>query len=390
MSKVKKMNQNYKRRFFDYASTSPTDPRVIEAMQPWFFDQYANPSSPHTPGREASQAVEQSRETLAKLLNVKPSEIIFTSSGTEANNHALLGVARALKSKGNHIAVCALEHSSVLKPLAYLEAEGFQIQKVRVNRQGLLDREHLLSVLNSQTIMVVVLHASNEIGTIQDLAPIGELAQERGIHFHVDAVQTVGHIPVDVQRLNCHSLSLSAHKFCGPKGVGALFLRKGSRVVHYMLGGDQESGRRASTHNVPGIVGLGKAVELSQELMTEEAKMQIQLRDRILKAIPASIDGVIVNGDLTQRLPNNAHFSFEGVSSESLLMSLDMVGVAASMGSACTSGAMKPSHVLLAIGLNEAQAFGSLRLSIGRWTTGDDVDFLLTELPPMIRRLRAI
>ncbi len=374
--------------YFDYASTTPTDPQVLTAMEPFFFERFGNPSSPHAFGRGAKKIVEESRETLAQFLKAQPEEVIFTSGGSESNNHAIVGVARALKNRGNHIIVSAIEHHSALRPAEFLKEEGFRVTDLPVDPDGRVDSESVRKAIGEKTILIVVMHASNEIGTIQDVAAIGKVAREKGVCFHVDAVQTVGHIPVDVNAIGCTTLSLSAHKLYGPKGVGALYIRKGTPLQSYLLGGDQESGRRASTLNVPAIVGLAKAAQICRDRMPEEIKTQTELRDRLIAQIPHRVEGAHLNGHPNQRLPNNVHFSFNGIESESLLMVLDMAGIAASMGSACTSGALVASHVLVAIGLSDELAFGSLRISIGRWTTSEHIEYLLKELPVAINRLR--
>ncbi len=374
--------------YFDYASTSPTDPEVIKAMEPYFFEQFGNPSSPHTFGRQANKALQEARESVAKFLGAKSEEIIFNSGGTEGNNHAILGIAHSLRDKGRHIIVSPVEHHSVLEPVEFLRKEGYKITYLPVDSAGQVNPEDVKRSITPETILIAVMHASNEIGTIQPVEDIGRIAKEFKIPFLVDAVQTAGHIPVNVDAIGADFLSLSAHKFYGPKGVGALYIRRGMKVSPFLRGGDQESSRRASTQNLAGIVGLAKAIEICQQKMKEESAFQQKLRNRLLEEIPRRIPSVKINGHLTERLPNNAHFSFEKVEGESLLMSLDMQGIAASMGSACTSGAMEPSHVLRAIGLSDELAFGSLRLTIGRWTTEKDVDYLLEKLPDIVTSLR--
>jgi len=374
--------------YFDYASTAPTDPEVIKAMEPFFFEKFGNASSPHTYGREAQAALESSRETVARFIGANSDEIIFTSGATESNNHAVFGTARALRERGNHIIVSAIEHHSVLEPIEYLKREGFSVTYLPVDSTGLVNPFQIQSAITDKTILIAVMHASNEIGTIQPIGDIGKIAKQAQVPFLVDAVQTVGHIPVNVNELNCDLLSLSAHKFYGPKGVGALYIRRKTKINNFLLGGDQEKSRRASTQNVAGCVGLAKAIELCEAQMKQEADVQMKLRDHLLREIPKRIDGVKVNGHVQNRLPNNAHFAFEKIEGEALLMSLDMEGIAASMGSACTSGAMEPSHVLRAMGLSDELAYGSLRLSIGRWTTQEHIDYLLEQLPKIVKRLR--
>jgi len=379
-----------KKIYLDYAATAPADPQVIRAMEPYFFDKFGNPSSIHSFGQEAKKGVEDAREILAKFLGAKPEEIVFTSGGTESNNFAIEGAAFALEKKGNHIITTAIEHHAVGEPCKFLEKRGFKITYVGVDKQGLVLPEDIKKAITDKTILISVMQANNEIGTIQPISQIGKIARELGIYFHTDAVQTVGHIPVNVNELNVDLLSLSAHKFYGPKGVGALYIRKGTRMMKFLHGGDQEKGRRASTHNTPGIVGLGKAIELCQAKMDEEAKFQVTLRDKLIKEIPEKIPEVYLNGHPTKRLPNNVNFSIKYIEGESILLNLDMLGVAASTGSACTSTSLEPSHVLLAIGLSHEIAHGSLRITMGRWTKEEDIDYLLTHLPGIVEKLRAM
>jgi len=377
-----------KRIYLDYAATTPTDPQVLKAMEPYFFEKFGNPSSIHTEGQEAKQAIEEAREKLASSLGAKPEEIIFTSGGTESNNFAIKGVAYAQENKGNHIIITAIEHHAVTEPCKFLEKKGFKVTYVGVDKYGLVNPSDIRKAITDKTILVSVMHANNEIGTIQPIAEIGKIARESGICFHTDAVQAVGHIPTNVNGLNIDLLSLSAHKFYGPKGVGALYVRKGTRIERFLHGGDQEKGRRASTHNTPAIVGLGKAIELCQDKMEEEAKFQIRLRDKLIKEIPSRIPDVYLNGHPTQRLPNNVNFSIKYIEGESILLNLDMLGIAASTGSACTSTSLEPSHVLLAIGLSHEIAHGSLRLTLGRWTKEEDINYLLEHLPEIVEKLR--
>lgn len=378
------------RIYFDYASTTPTDPYVIAAMDPYFYAQFGNPASLHAFGREALKAMEDARQSVARSIGARPEEIIFNSGATEGNNHALFGIARGLKDKGKHIVISAIEHHSLQAPAGYLAKEGYKVTYLPVSREGLVDPGQVQEALTDETILVAVMHANNEIGTIEPVAEIGKVVRAKGIPFLVDAVQTAGHIPVNVDELGSDFLTMSAHKFYGPKGVGALYARRGgkTKIASFLLGGDQESGRRASTQNVAGIVGLAKALELCLENMSLEMATQTRLRDQLLSEIPKRIDGVAINGHRTSRLPNNAHFAFEKVSGESLLMSLDMAGMCASMGSACKAGAMESSRVLRAIGLSDELAHGALRVTIGRWTTQAHVDYLLEQLPRIVKGLR--
>ncbi len=378
------------RIYLDYAATTPADPEVIKAMQPYFFEKFGNPSSIHSFGREAKKAIEESRETVASFLGAKPEEIVFTSGGTESDNSAIKGVAFVRKIKGNHIITSAIEHHAVLEPCKVLEKMGFKVTYVKVDKYGSVNPEDIKKAITDKTILISVMHANNEIGVIEPVAEIGKIAKEKGIYFHIDAVQTVGHIPVNVDELNVDLLSLSAHKFYGPKGVGALYIRKGARVERFLDGGDQEKGRRASTHNTPGIVGLGKAIELCRERMGDEARFQVGLRDKLIKEITKKIPEVYLNGHPNKRLPNNVNFSVKYIEGESMLLNLDMLGIAASTGSACTSTSLEPSHVLLAIGLSHEIAHGSLRFSLGRWSKEGDVDYLLEHLPKIAETLRAM
>lgn len=377
-----------KKVYLDYAATTPTDPQVVAAMEPYFFEKFGNASSLHAYGQEAKKALEDSRQTLAEFINARPEEIVFTSGGTESDNTALLGAAHALEKKGNHIITSAIEHHAITEPAKFLEKKGFKVTYLPVDKDGLVSPDDLKKALTDKTILVSIMHANNEIGTIQPISQLAKIAKEKGIYFHTDTVQTVGHIPVDVEQLNVDLLSLSAHKFYGPKGVGALYIRKGTRLETFMRGGDQERGRRASTHNVSGIVGLAKAVELCRKNMESEAKFQSAMRDRLIKEIPARIPEVRLNGHPTQRLPNNVNFSIKYIEGESMLLSLDMLGIACSTGSACTSSSLEPSHVLLAIGLDHATAHGSLRITIGRWTKGSDIDYFMEKFPGVVQKLR--
>jgi cysteine desulfurase len=379
-----------KKVYFDYAATTPTDPEVLAAMEPYFFEKFGNASSLHAYGQEAKKALEDSREVLAEFINARPEEIVFTSGGTESDNSALLGVAYALEKKGNHIITSAIEHHAISEPAKFLEKKGFKVTYLGVDKDGLVSCDDLKKAITDKTILISVMHANNEIGTIEPIAQLGSIAKEKGIYFHTDTVQTVGHIPINVDQLNVDLLSLSAHKFYGPKGVGALYIRKGTRLETFMRGGDQERGRRASTHNVSGIVGLAKAVQLCRKNMESETKFQTALRDRLIKEIPARIPEVRLNGHPGQRLPNNVNFSIKYIEGESMLLSLDMLGIACSTGSACTSSSLEPSHVLLAIGLDHATAHGSLRITLGRWTRESDIDYFLEKLPQVVQKLRAM
>lgn len=374
--------------YLDYAATTPTDPEVLKAMQPYFFEKFGNASSPHAIGQEAKKAIEDARQNLADFIGAKLEEIVFTSGGTESNNHAILGVVHAMQAKGNHVITSKIEHHSVLESISHLERQGIKTTYLPVDKDGFVDPQDVSKAITDKTILISIMHANNEIGTIQPIAEIGKIAKEKGIVFHADCVQTVGHIPVNVDALNVDLLPVAAHKFYGPKGVGALYIRKGTKVSRFLLGGDQERGRRASTHNLPGIVGLGKAVKICKAQMNDEIRTQTVLRDKIINEISRRVEGAYLNGHPQKRLPNNINFSFTGVDGESLLMSLDMAGISVSMGSACTSGALEPSYVLRAIGVKDELALGSLRVTIGRWTKEEQVDYFLDHLPKTIENLR--
>ncbi len=377
-----------KRIYLDYAATTPTDSEVVEAMKPFFTDIFGNPSSIHGFGQEARRAMEDAREKLALFLGAKTDEIVFTSGGTEADNAAIFGVADKLSHKGKHIITSSIEHHAVLEACKFLEKHGYKITYLPVDKTGLVDPVDVKKAISKDTILITVMHANNEIGTIEPIEEISKIACECGVYMHSDAVQTVGHIPVKVNELGVNLLSLSAHKFYGPKGVGAIYIRKGTKVSPYLYGGDQERGRRASTSNVSGIVGLGKAIELAGNRMDKEAKFQSSLRDRLIKEIPEIIDDSYLNGHSASRLPNNVNFTFAFIEGESILLNLDMMGIAASTGSACTSSLLEPSHVLLAIGLPHELAHGSLRVTFGRWTKEKHIDYLIEHLPKIVDKLR--
>jgi cysteine desulfurase len=379
-----------KKVYFDYAATTPTDPEVLAAMEPYFFDKFGNASSLHAYGQEAKKAIEDARQALSEFIGANPEEIVFTSGGTESDNFALLGSAYALEKKGNHIITSAIEHHAITEPAKFLEKKGFKVTYLKVDRSGLVSPQDLKEAITKETILVSIMQANNEIGTLQPIAELGKIAKEKGIYFHTDAVQTIGHIPVNVNELNVDLLSLSAHKFYGPKGVGALYIRKGRRLETFMRGGDQERGRRGSTYNTTGIVGLGKAVQLCREKMISEVKLQTLLRDKLIREIPSRIPEVILNGHPVKRLPNNVNFSIKYIEGESILLNLDLLGIACSTGSACTSSSLEPSHVLLATGLDHATAHGSIRITLGRWTKESDIDFFLEKFPQIVQKLRAM
>lgn len=376
--------------YMDYAATTPTDQRVVEAMMPYFGEIYGNPSSLHGFGQEARAAMEEARAKIAAFLGAKPAEIVFTSGGTESDNFAIKGVAWANRKKGDHVITSAIEHHAVLETCRFLEKEGFRVTYLPVDGDGLVDPADVVKAITDRTILISIMHANNEIGTIQPIAEIGRIAKEKGICFHTDAVQTFGHLPFTVDELNIDLLSASAHKLYGPKGMGLLYIRKGTRITPLVHGGDQESGRRASTQNVPGIVGFGKAVELAAATLQEEVARLTSLRDQFIQGIFERIDGIRLNGHPARRLPNNINLSVESIEGEGMILSLDMMGIACSTGSACSSSSLEPSHVLLAIGLPHELSHGSLRFSLGMYTKEGDIDAVLEALPQVVGRLRAM
>jgi cysteine desulfurase len=377
-----------KKIYLDYAATTPTDPRVVDEMLPYFTENFGNPSSVHSFGQEANRAIEKARAGIAGLIGATPDEIVFVSGGTEANNTALKGIARTKHDKGNHIITSSVEHHSVSETAAALKKEGFRITFLPVDEYGMVDPADVKKALDEKTILISVMHANNEIGTIQPIAEIGKIARERGITFHTDAVQTFGHIPVNVDELGVDLLSTSSHKFYGPRGAGFLYVRKGIKLASLLSGGDQERRRRAGTHNTPGIVGTAAAARIAHESMAEASVREIALRDRLVKGLAAAVEDTSLNGHPTTRLPNNTNISFHFIEGESILLSLDMEGIAASTGSACTSSTLEPSHVLLAIGLSHEIAHGSIRFSLGRWTTDEHIERVIEVLPGIVSRLR--
>jgi len=376
--------------YMDYAATTPADARVVGAMMPFFGKIYGNPSSLHGFGQEARAAMEEARAKIAAFLGAKPAEIVFTSGGTESDNFAIKGVAWANRKKGDHVITSAIEHHAVLETCRFLEKEGFRVTYLPVDGDGLVDPADVVKAITDRTILISIMHENNEIGTIQPIAEIGRIAKEKGICFHTDAVQTFGHLPFTVDELNIDLLSASAHKLYGPKGMGLLYIRKGTRITPLVHGGDQESGHRASTQNVPGIVGFGKAVELAAATLQEEVVRLTSLRDQFIQGIFERIDGIRLNGHPARRLPNNINLSVESIEGEGMILSLDMMGIACSTGSACSSSSLEPSHVLLAIGLPHELSHGSLRFSLGMYTKEGDIDAVLEALPQVVGRLRAM
>jgi cysteine desulfurase len=379
-----------KKIYLDHAATTPADRRVVDAMVPYFTENFGNPSSAHSFSREAKDAVIRAREGIAAFLGAEPEEIVFTSGGTESDNMAIKGIAYARREKGNHIITSKIEHHAILESCRFLERQGFAVTYLPVDRYGVVDPDEIKKEITDKTILISIMHANNEIGTIQPIREIGKLAGDKGVYFHTDAVQTLGHIPVDVNDLNVDLLSASAHKLYGPKGVGMLYIRKGVRMHSFMNGGDQEKGRRASTHNVPGIVGFGKAVELAGQEMKGEMEQLRPLRDYLIKGVISRIDDSFLNGHPELRLPNNVNVSIPNVEGESVLMNMDGAGIACSTGSACASSSMEASHVLMAIGVPPEIAQGSLRFSLGKATARDDIEYVLEVLPGVVGRLRAM
>ena len=378
------------RIYMDNAATTAVAPQVLEAMLPYFTEVYGNPSSIHGTGRDARHVVDAARRQVANAIGALPQEIYFTAGGSESDNWAIKGAAFARQAKGNHIITSAIEHHAVLHTCQWLEKRGFEVTYLPVDEFGRVSVQDVENAITDKTILISIMAANNEIGTLQPIAEIGKLAKEKKILFHTDAVQAVGAIPIDVNELNVDMLSMSAHKFHGPKGIGALYIRKGVRVDGFMHGGAQERGQRAGTENLPGIVGMGKAIELATANLAENAARETRLRDRLIDGIMAAIPDIRLNGHRTERLPNNVNISFRYVEGEALLLRLDLAGIAGSSGSACTSGSLDPSHVLLAIGLPHEIAHGSLRLSLGTETTDEEVDYVLEKLPEIVSILRAM
>lgn len=374
--------------YFDNSATTKTDERVIEAMMPYITENYGNPSSIYKIGRENRKAVEEAREQVAKALNCEPNEIYFTNGGSESDNTAIRGIAYAYKNKGNHIITSKIEHPAVLETCKQLEKEGFEVSYIGVDENGIIKLDELKNAIKPTTTLISIMFANNEIGTIEPIEEIGKIAKENNIFFHTDAVQAVGNVRIDVKQLNIDALSMSGHKFYGPKGIGALYVKKGIKFEKLINGGPQERNKRAGTENVAGIVGLGKAIELAYQELDEHNKKIKELRDYYVEQVKAKIPYIRINGDETKRLPGNSNISFRFIEGEGLLLNLDLKGICASSGSACTSGSLDPSHVLLAIGLPHEIAHGSLRISIGKYNTKEEVDYLVENLVEIIGRLR--
>lgn len=374
--------------YFDNAATTPIRPEVYEEMKPYIETYFGNASSVYGIARESKKAIDKAREQVAKALNARTEEIFFTGCGSESDNWVLKGVASALKDKGNHIITTCIEHHAILHTCEFLEENGFEVTYLPVDEYGKVSVDDLIKAIRPTTILVSVMFANNEIGTIEPIKEIGAVCREKGIYFHTDAVQAVGHVKIDVQDMNIDFLSLSGHKLGAPKGIGALYIRKGCKIKNLIHGGGQERGRRAGTENLIGIVALGKAIEMAVAEMEVTTKELTYLRDKVIKNILENVDYARLNGHPTDRLPGNVNISFEFIEGESMLLLLDSHGICASSGSACTSGSLDPSHVLLAIGLPHEKAHGSLRITLGHQNTEEEVDKLLEVLPPIVQRLR--
>jgi cysteine desulfurase len=386
------------RVYLDYNATTPVEPQVLDAMLPYFSGDFANASSIHTPGQRARSAVETAREQVAALIGAKPQEIVFTSGGTESDNHAIFGGAQPLlavrpsspQPRPPHIIATTIEHEAVLNACQSLETQGANVTYLQVNREGLVDPEAIRQSIRPETILITVMHANNELGTIQPLEEIGRIAKEHKIYFHTDAVQSAGKIPIDVNALNVDLLSLSGHKLYAPKGVGALYVRSGTRLRQLLYGGHHQRGFRPGTENVAGIVGLGKAAELAQNSLVSDAQQVSTLRDKLEHGLLDRVPQVRVNGSGASRTPNTTNLMFSGIDGEALVIALDLRCLACSVGAACSSGAVEPSHVLTAIGLSQEEAKSSLRFSLGRHTTESEIDFALEVIPAAVAQLRAL
>lgn len=374
--------------YLDHSATTPVLPEVADLMMTYYTTHFGNPSSIHSYGREAKKALDTAREQVAKLIGANPEEIIFTSGGTEADNLAVIGVANAYQQKGRHLITSAIEHHAVLDTFAYLEKQGFKVTYLPADGEGLLDPQDVARAITEETILISIMHVNNEVGTIQPIEEISRIAKEKGVILHTDAVQSAGKIPVDVNLLQVDLLSASSHKIYGPKGVGCLYVRKGVRIEPRYFGGGQERKRRPGTENLPGIVGFGKAAEIAGKELAHEMSRLTELRNMLLAGIMANIPEVKINGSMERRLPGNVNVSIKYVEGEALLLSLDMKGIAASSGSACTSGSLDPSHVLLAMGIPHEIAHGSLRLTLGKCNNEEDIAYVLEVLPEIVKRLR--
>ncbi|MDO9516829.1 MAG: cysteine desulfurase NifS [Methanosarcinaceae archaeon] len=379
-----------KRIYMDHGATTPVDPLVVDAMLPYFTEKFGNASSLHSFGQEAASSLEQARQQVANSIGAKPEEIIFTSGGTESDNLAIKGIAYRNSKKGKHIITSTIEHPAILNSCAYLEKKGFEVTYVAVDSEGIIDMDELKKAIRDDTILISVMHANNEIGTIQPISDISKLAKEKGIYLHTDAVQSLGKIPVNVDELGVDLLSMSSHKIHGPKGVGALYVRKGTPLQALAHGGSHERHMRAGTENISGIVGFAKAVSLSDERLVDDAKHMTILRDSLIAKVMDSIDDVALSGHPTKRLPNNVNLRFSFIEGESMLLFLNMKGIAISTGSACSSKSLEPSHVLTALGLRPEDSHGSLRITLGKDNTPEEVDYVVDALVEVVGRLRAM
>ncbi len=382
---VKKMRQVY----MDHGSASPVDARVLEAMMPYFNKDIGNPSSLHSAGRKAKRELESARENVAKLVGAPTKSIVFTSCATESNNLALRGAAMRYKDKGNHIITTSIEHMSVMNPLKDLQRSGFEVTHIPVDKDGLVNAEKIMNAITDKTILISVMYANGEVGTVQPIREIGEIAQDKKILFHVDGTAAVGRVPVNVEDENIDLLTISSNDMYGPKGVGALYIKQGVRLMPFMLGGGQESGMRSGSENIPAIVGMGKASELARKGMVDDGARLIRLRDRLIENI-LKMEYTYLTGHRTKRLPNNASFRFSFIEGESIILQLNDMGITASTGSACSTKTLEPSHVLIAMGLRHEEAHGSLLLTLGRINTEEDVDYVLDCVPKVVARLRAL
>ena len=385
------MSAGHKKRiYFDHGATAPMLPEVVEAMSPYFSDKCGNASSIHSFGREARKAVDEGRESIARLLSAEPSEIVFTSGGTESDNLAVKGSAMHGHRMSGHIITSVIEHPAVLEPCAYLKERGFEVTKVPVSTDALIDPEAVRNAIRDDTVLISVMMANSEVGTLQPVEEIGRIAQDSGVLFHTDAVQAVGKIPIDVEKLGIDMLSISSHKMHGPKGIGALFVRKGTEIDPMLHGGGHERGLRSSTENVPGIVGFGTAAEIAKRDMDKVSAGMRDIRDGMVKRVLDDIPNSYLNGHPTKRLAGNAHFRFDYIEGEGLVLGLDMLGIAASTGSACSTGSLEPSHVLIAMGLRHEQAHGSLRITLGRENNHEEASYFTEVLPGVVSKLREI
>ena len=379
-----------KRIYFDHNATTPITPEVLAAMLPYLTEEYGNASSIHSYGQNARGAVEQARSSVAALVGARAADIMFTSGGTESNNHAILGAVAAAPGKAKHVITSAIEHVAVLDPCRALAKSGIDLTVLPVDREGLVNPEDVRSAIRPETVLITLMLANNEIGTIEPIEEIGKIAAEKGIMFHTDAVQAAGKIPIDVENLGVDLLSISAHKFCGPKGVGALYIRKGTELGPLMYGGHSERDRRPGTEDVAAIAGMGKAAELARMGMRKENERIHTLRDRLERGLLDRVPHSWVNGARAPRVPNTSNLTFPFIEGEAMVIALDLKGIACSTGAACSSGALEPSHVLMALGLAPEDARATLRLSLGHQTTEDEIDFALETIPPVIERLRRL